>query len=302
MPTTALISAAVGAAGSIGASVIGANAQSNAANKAIAAQQQALQQGQAFATNELTNAQTTLQPFIDQGGNALSFYNYLTGTGSAPSSLGAGAPTYNPLTAPLTKTFSPSDLTTTPGYLFDLNQGLKATQNSFAAQGLGTSGAALKGASAFTTGKAQDTYNQQFQNYLTQNQQIGNLLLQPAGIGSAAAGTLAGLEGQVGAAGLGANVSTGQGIANSLTGQGNAIAAAATGSANALTGGINSALQYSLLAPLYQSYANNIAAQNTPNSAFTNTYLPTALSTSNPFNNGAFPGANAFMANGYIGG
>src|SRR6185437_4353815 len=60
MPTTALISAAVGAAGSIGASVIGANAQSNAANKAIAAQQQALQQGQAFATNELTNAQTTL--------------------------------------------------------------------------------------------------------------------------------------------------------------------------------------------------------------------------------------------------
>jgi hypothetical protein len=133
-------------------------------------------------------------------------------------------------------------LESTPGYQFTLNQGLKSTQNSYAANGLASSGAASKGAASYATGLAQSTYNQQLQNYLTQNQQIANLLYMPVQTGANAANTL-----------TGAALGTGQGIANSLTGGGNAIAGAATGGANALTGGVNTALQYQLIQQLLAS-------------------------------------------------
>ena len=72
-----------------------------------------------------------------QGGQqALTQLQGLTGTGVGG----------NPLTAPLTSQFQPTmaQLEQTPGYQFSLDQGLKATQNSYAGQGLGASGAAMK--------------------------------------------------------------------------------------------------------------------------------------------------------------
>lgn len=66
-------------------------------------------------------------------------------------------------------------LEATPGYQFTLDQGLKATQNGFAAQGLASSGAAMKGAATFATGLADSTYQQQLNNYLTTyNSQFNN--------------------------------------------------------------------------------------------------------------------------------
>lgn len=50
-----------------------------------------------------------------------------------------------------------SALEQTPGYQFSLDQGLKSTQNSAAARGLGVSGAALKGAANYSTGLADQT-------------------------------------------------------------------------------------------------------------------------------------------------
>lgn len=47
-------------------------------------------------------------------------------------------------------------------YDFTRTQGLKAAQNSAAARGLGVSGAALKGATAFATGLAKNTYQDLF--------------------------------------------------------------------------------------------------------------------------------------------
>lgn len=214
-----------------GASIFGSNAQADAAQKAIQAQQQALAAGYGYAGQQAGAAAGTLNPFIAAGQGALN--------------------TYQAALPGLTKPFDASSLESTPGYQFTLGQGLKATQNSYAAQGLGSSGAALRGAGAFTTGLAQSTYNQQFQNYLQQNQQIGNLLFQPAqlqyGAGVGAAGQLAGIYGQLGAAGLGASVGTGQGIAGSNIQQGNALAGGAAGVSNALTGGINNALLYNYL-------------------------------------------------------
>ncbi len=59
-------------------------------------------------------------------------------------------------------------LEATPGYQFNLAQGLQATQNSASARGLGVSGAAMKGAATFATGLADSTYQNQFNNQQTQ--------------------------------------------------------------------------------------------------------------------------------------
>lgn len=223
MPVAALGSAAIGAAGSI----FGGYEQSQAAKAGIAAQQQMFGTGLNWAQQEQGAAASALNPFITAGGNALLNY-----TNALPE---------------LTKPFNAGSLVTTPGYEFDLTQGLKGVASQFAPQGLAGSGAASRGAASFATGLAQNTYNQQFQNYLAQNAQRANLLYQPVQTGAAAAGTLAGVEGSLGGAGLGGAVQTGQGIAGSLAGYGNALAGGAAGVSNALTGGVNNALLYSLL-------------------------------------------------------
>jgi hypothetical protein len=235
MPVAAIGSAAIGAAGSI----FGASQQANAAQAGIAAQQQMYGQGLSFAQQQAGQAAGTLNPFITAGSNALGAYQ-------------AALPG-------LTKPFDASMLASTPGYQFTLGQGLKSTQNAFAAQGLGSSGAALKGAAAYSTGLAQNTYNQQFQNYLAQNQQIGNLLYAPVGTGANAAGQLASIQGNLGVAGLGGAVSTGQGVASSLAGYGNALAGGATGVANSLTGGLN------LLALSSSPFASGLGLQGIGN-------------------------------------
>ena len=61
----------------------------------------------------------------------------------------------------------------TPGYQFDLAQGLKATQSAAAARGLGVSGASLKGAATYATGLADKTYQDQFN---MQQQRFNDLL------------------------------------------------------------------------------------------------------------------------------
>lgn len=101
-----------------------------------------------FAANVINSAPTA--------GNLPSVPGQLTGP-SAPGQIAApDAP------AQMTQ----AQLEATPGYQFNLSQGLAATQNSAAARGLGVSGAALKGAATFATGLADSTYQQQFNNQL----------------------------------------------------------------------------------------------------------------------------------------
>lgn len=240
-------SAVIGA----GASIFGASQQVSAEQAAIQAQQQMLQEGLQTQKGYVGQAASTLQPYIQSGQTAEDWYNYLTGTGNVPTGAPSGAPSaYNPMNAPLTAPFTAANLATTPGYQFTLGQGLKSTQSGFAAQGLGSSGAALKGAADYSTGLASNTYNQQFQNYLTQNQQIANLLMGPASIGANAGGALAGIYGGAGNAALGAATGTGAGIASSTAGIGNAYAGGAAGVAGAASGGVNSYLQYQLMQQL----------------------------------------------------
>jgi hypothetical protein len=65
-----------------------------------------------------------------------------------------------------------------PGYGFQLQQGLGAVQNSAAAQGQGLSGATLKALQRYGTGLAAQDVNQQYQNYLQGNQQNAGIYQQ----------------------------------------------------------------------------------------------------------------------------
>lgn len=215
MGATAL---AVGAsvAGSVASSAISSSAQSSAAGKQAAAAGQSAQEQQQL---ELQN-QSDFQPYLDLGK-------------SASNSLQSELPT-------LTATFQPTmaQLENTPGYQFTKEQGLEATQNGYAAQGLGSSGAAQKGAANYAENLASTTYQQQFQNYMNQNSQIYNMLMGGANLGQTGAANLAGY-----------NVNSGANVGGALTGAGTARAAGTVGSANALGSGLgslgNSLLQYS---------------------------------------------------------
>lgn len=98
-------------------------------------------------------------------------------------------------------------LAQTPGYQWALQQGLQSTQNAAAARGLGVSGAALKGAANFATGLADQTYQNQFQDYWANQNNRYNML---AGLSSQGANAAVGA-----ASGLNqAAAQTGQGVSN----------------------------------------------------------------------------------------
>ena len=108
----------------------------------------------------------------------------------------------------------------TPGYQFQLDQGLGAIDRSAASRGGLFSGATLKAAQGYGQGLA----NQEYGTYL-------NRLSGLAGSGQAAAG-------QQGAAAQ----NYGAGASNALANYGNASAAGAIGFGNAINSGIGNAL------------------------------------------------------------
>ncbi|WP_186035150.1 DNA transfer protein p32 [Burkholderia gladioli] len=228
-----------GAAVSSSASKSAADTQADAANRAADLQNQQWQQTQA-----------NLKPYLQLGTSAIS--PLLAAMGYNVTQNGDGTYSFNgtnpsnilqqQFTAP-----TEAQAQATPGYQFTLNQGLKSVQNSAAARGLGTSGAALKGASTYATGLADSTYNDVFnralQTFNTNYSSAANNVNRLAGLvgnGQNAAST----NGTLGAAAAG-------NIGNTLTSGANAIASGTVGSANALTnalGGIGSnALTYGLL-------------------------------------------------------
>lgn len=169
--------------------------------------------------------------------------------GPAPANyFGPSTPGGNPLTSyfgPITPNLA--TIAQTPGYQFNLNQGLKSVQNGAAARGLGISGASLKGAANFATGLADSTYQNQFSNLLTNQTNVFNRLFGQATLGANAA------------ANLGTNATTtGQGIASNDIGAGNAAAAGTIGSASALSSGLsNSASTLTQTAILNQLLKQN---------------------------------------------
>lgn len=91
--------------------------------------------------------------------------------------------------------FSAADLNSqlAPNYQFMLQQGQMANQRAANALGGGFGGNALQGLNKFTQDYAGNAYQNAFQNYQAQRQNIYNNLASIAGIGTTSAGQLAGL-------------------------------------------------------------------------------------------------------------
>lgn len=200
-------SALIGGVASIGSSLLGASAQSDAA-----------QQAQDTQMNMYNQTKANLQPFVDYGKNSISNLQSVYDQTSKPFNM------------------TQQQLEQTPGYQFQLQQGLESVQNSYAAQGLANSGVAMKGAANYAEGLASSNYQQQFQNYLTQNQQLYNQAYNNVGLGENAAAT------------LGTNaLQTGQGVAQTQASLGNALAGAANNAGTGITNAVNQYAQYNYL-------------------------------------------------------
>lgn len=180
----------------IGSSAIGAAGQAWGASKASSAQGKAGRIAMMLQEQKYQQAREDYAPYRELG------------TGAA-GQLGQQLPF---LTSPIK--MGQAELEQTPGYQFTKNQGLKAVQNSAAARGLGSSGAALKGASEFATGLANKTYQDQFN---LENINRTNAFNRLAGVTQIGTGAINNLTN--------AGTATGQGQASTQVGIGNAQAA-----------------------------------------------------------------------------
>lgn len=270
----------IGGIAAAGASIAGSSAQSSATKSASKEQEDAQKYAADIQQQMYNTTRGDLSPYNTIGQGAANQLSSLT--------LGQKQPTmstvnYNPVSYTPVK-MDEATLQQTPGYQFNLAQGLKSTQNSAAARGLGTSGAALKAASSYATGLADSTYQNQFANATTNAQNVYNAnransdaqytaglnnsvnqynsqvqnqsnaynrLLGLAGLGESAAaqtGNAATATGQ----NIGNNaVSTGQSIGNNLIQGGNAQAGGYLGAANALNSGVSNYLQLNALKGIY---------------------------------------------------
>lgn len=231
----------------IGAGVLSAGASIYGANKASEAQTNAANASIANSKAMYDTTRADLSPFRNIGNTAAT---QLTGR-------------LSDLTTPVS--VNPQDFVNSDMYKFLQNQGERAVTNSSAARGLGTSGAALKGASAFESGLNAQQWQQNFNNQVTNQTNAYNRLKGLVDTGENASAQ----TGVIGQSAVGQQNSA-------ITGAGNAQAAAAnaTGSsianaagnisgyamAKGLYGGSNGSLPSASQAPSYSPYYGPLGA------------------------------------------
>jgi hypothetical protein len=246
-----MVAAAVGigaaVAGTAGAAMSSSASRSAASKQADSANYAAQLQNDQYQQNV-----DNLKPFTDFGKNNIDSLQSLLNNPALTQGF-----YYDKFSAP-----TAAQAQQTPGYQFTLDQGLKATQNSAAARGLGTSGAALKGAANYATGLADSTYNDVYNRalqsyntnfnsslsqYNTNQSVLGNQInrLQTAVQTGQNSAAMTAQQGTAAAANAG----------NYLTSGANAIAAGQVGSANALSSGLNSISNGAMMYGLMQNNA-----------------------------------------------
>ena len=232
----------------IGAGVLGAGATIYGANTAASAQEN--------AANTAANTQLSMYNTTNQN---LAPYRAIGGQAAGQLSTQLSS-----LTSPIV--MDEATLENTPGYQFNLTQGLKAAQNSAAARGLGSSGAALKGATTFATGLADSTYQNQFQNAVTNQTNAFNRLSSLVNTGENAGA-------QTGAAGTAAA----SGAAAAQIGAGNAAAAGANATGGAISNLSNNLGGYALAKGLYGGNVGAMPATGpgSPSDAVSSAYAAT---------------------------
>lgn len=191
----------------------------NASLSAAQMQEQSANYAANLQNQQFGQMQQNLQPYMNLGTTAMPQLMQM---------INGGGFQFNP---------TEQQLSQTPGYQFTLNQGLKGVDNSMSAKGLNLSGAQAKGIGQYTTGLADQTYQQQYQNaYQNYNTNYGNLA------------NLVNL-GQNAAAGVGqAGMQNATNVGNTLMSGANAGAAGQVGAANATTQGSQNLLGAGLAA------------------------------------------------------
>lgn len=237
----------IAAIASVAAPIIGGVMASNAANKAAKTQAGAANQATALQ-REMWQKQLELQkPFYEAGitgQNALLQYLGLGGDANA-ANYGAGM-----------KPFTGADLATEPGYQFRLSEGINALNKQAAARGGMMSGAALKEAARYGQDYASGEYQNAYNRYWNQRNQLLNPLQSLLGQAQTSAGTIG---------------SAGQNYANqagqNMMGAANARASGYVGGANALNQALGSAYTNYTNLPSSQPYGGQ-TWWGTPNSGY----------------------------------
>lgn len=229
------VAAAIGVGGSLLGGLIGAGASESAASQQAAA----AMRGQDISKGMFDTVQGNEKPFLQAGQGAVGNLNYLLGIGGTPGDTSSGGPAsvapgagggYGSLNSPFT---SDTFKSMSPAYQFQLQQGGQGVLNQNASAQGAESGAALKDLMSFNQGLAGTSFNNAFNQYQTQNNNIFGRLNSIATLGSNA----------------GSNSATGastfaNGISNSAQNVGTALAGGTVGAANALTGGLQSAVPW----------------------------------------------------------
>lgn len=212
----------------VGAGVIGAASTAYAANKAADAQTQAADKAVQTQLNMYNQTRSDLQPYRQIGEDAYA--------------------TLQPKLKELTDGVSidPNVLKDSDFYRFNETQGQKAVTNAAAARGLGSSGAALKGAANFASGLATGTYKDAFNMAVTNQTNTFNRLKSLIDTGQNAAA-------QTGSAGSTAAT----GAAGAQIGAGNAQAAAYNTTGGAVNSAVNNIGGYAAYKGLYGGSGNN---------------------------------------------
>ena len=191
----------------IGSSLLGGAASLFGSRKAASEQKESMERLISALQGMYSQTRSDLAPYRQVGENSIPMIEALSGLSGDPAA-------------------TQTALENLPGYQFARTQGLKSVQNSAAARGLGSSGAALKGAANFATGLADQTFGNQF-----------NRIMGLTNLGQTAAAQ----GGQIGSSMLGS-------LSGAYTGIGNAQAQGYNSVANAISGGAqglsNAALMY----------------------------------------------------------
>lgn len=231
----------------VGSAVVGAASTAYASSKAADAQVQAADKAAQTQLGMYNTTRSDLAPFRQIG---------QTASDQLTSKL-------SDLTAPIS--VNPDDFKNSEAYKFLQSTGEKAVTNSAAARGLGTSGAALKGAATFESGLNSQFYQQNFSNQVTNQNNAYTRLKGLVDTGENAAA-------QTGNAGaVAAN-----GAASAQIGAGNAQAASANATGAAITGAANNIGGYVAYKGLYggNSGPTNLANGGMAGNASSAYYAP----------------------------
>ena len=212
------------AAAVIGGSLISGAVGANSASKAANAQQQSAQLAADTQLQMFNTVNDQQAPYRDAGNTSLKAL--MGGMGIGPAVDGG------PASGSINKPFSAQDLAQwqDPGYQFRLQQGEGALQNSAAGTSGLVSGNSLRSLMDYGQNSASQEYQNAFNRYNTNQNNIYNRLSNIAGIGQ----TSANASGQMGMTAAG-NIGSAQ-----MAG-GAAAAAGAIGQGNAISGAINNA-------------------------------------------------------------